>query len=216
MAWTAPRTWVSSEVVTASHMNTHIRDNFLETAAATAAAANDLVIADGANSMGTRLALGGNQRWLFSDGSNLSYQYHSLLDTTLTDDAATTFDTYQQWGTEQVRSTTPAGESVRVHATLSGYASVDGAGAAQDYDFRSRIRISLDDGSTWDNGQGNVHQAVDTPGYEKTNVGNQHFHSGAVTTAVVVQAQLYESDTGNTVGDTDFLNGLLVVNIMPD
>lgn len=31
MAWTAPRTWVTSEVVTASVMNTHVRDNFLET-----------------------------------------------------------------------------------------------------------------------------------------------------------------------------------------
>ncbi|MGH2663694.1 MAG: hypothetical protein ACRDH8_13010 [Actinomycetota bacterium] len=27
MAWTAPRTWVTSEVVTASVMNTHVRDN---------------------------------------------------------------------------------------------------------------------------------------------------------------------------------------------
>jgi hypothetical protein len=28
-AWTTPRTWVASEVVTASIMNTHIRDNEL-------------------------------------------------------------------------------------------------------------------------------------------------------------------------------------------
>ena len=28
MAWTAPRTWVVNEVVTASIMNTHVRDNF--------------------------------------------------------------------------------------------------------------------------------------------------------------------------------------------
>jgi len=27
MAWTAPRTWVASEVVTAALMNTHVRDN---------------------------------------------------------------------------------------------------------------------------------------------------------------------------------------------
>jgi len=27
MAWTAPRTWVTSEVVTAAVMNTHVRDN---------------------------------------------------------------------------------------------------------------------------------------------------------------------------------------------
>lgn len=29
MAWTAPRTWVSGEVVTAALMNTHLRDNLL-------------------------------------------------------------------------------------------------------------------------------------------------------------------------------------------
>lgn len=28
MAWTAPRTWLTGEVVTATLMNTHIRDNF--------------------------------------------------------------------------------------------------------------------------------------------------------------------------------------------
>jgi hypothetical protein len=29
MAWTAPRTWVTSEMVTAALMNTHVRDNLL-------------------------------------------------------------------------------------------------------------------------------------------------------------------------------------------
>ena len=29
MAWTAPRTWVASEVVTAAQLNAHIRDNLL-------------------------------------------------------------------------------------------------------------------------------------------------------------------------------------------
>ena len=29
MAWTAPRTWVAAEVVTAAIMNTHVRDNLL-------------------------------------------------------------------------------------------------------------------------------------------------------------------------------------------
>jgi hypothetical protein len=31
MAWTAPRTWVTGEVVTASQMNTHLRDNLNST-----------------------------------------------------------------------------------------------------------------------------------------------------------------------------------------
>jgi hypothetical protein len=29
MAWTAPRTWVAGEIVTAAYMNTHVRDNLL-------------------------------------------------------------------------------------------------------------------------------------------------------------------------------------------
>jgi hypothetical protein len=37
VAWTAPRTWVASEVVTAAIMNTHIRDNMLSLGAAWAA-----------------------------------------------------------------------------------------------------------------------------------------------------------------------------------
>lgn len=70
MAWTAPRTWVTSETVTAGIMNTHVRDNLLETAAATAAAAGDLVYADAANSMGSRLAHPGTGSYLVSDASN--------------------------------------------------------------------------------------------------------------------------------------------------
>ena len=27
MAWTAPRTWVTNEIVTAAQMNAHVRDN---------------------------------------------------------------------------------------------------------------------------------------------------------------------------------------------
>ena len=30
-AWTAPRTWVTSEVVTATQLNTHVRDNLINT-----------------------------------------------------------------------------------------------------------------------------------------------------------------------------------------
>lgn len=30
MAWTTPRTWVAGEVVTASIMNTHVRDNLID------------------------------------------------------------------------------------------------------------------------------------------------------------------------------------------
>ena len=70
MAWTAPRTWVTSETVTAAMMNTHVRDNFLETSAATAVAAGDLISADGANSMGNRISIAAAPALLASDGSD--------------------------------------------------------------------------------------------------------------------------------------------------
>jgi hypothetical protein len=51
MAWTAPRTWIAGETLTATLLNAHVRDNMLETEAALAtgggyfvgAALNDLV-----------------------------------------------------------------------------------------------------------------------------------------------------------------------------
>ena len=69
MAWTAPRTWVTGETVTAALMNAHIRDNFLETSAATVTTAGDIAFADAANSMGSRLAIGAATTHMVSDGS---------------------------------------------------------------------------------------------------------------------------------------------------
>lgn len=70
MAWTAPRTWVTGETVTAALMNAHVRDNLLETSAATATTAGDIVYADAANSMGSRLGiLSGTGTFLASTGS---------------------------------------------------------------------------------------------------------------------------------------------------
>lgn len=57
MAWTAPRTWVADEIVTAALMNTHLRDNLLETAAAKVTTAGDIFQATGANA-GARLPIG--------------------------------------------------------------------------------------------------------------------------------------------------------------
>lgn len=51
MAWTAPRTWVATEVVTASIMNTHVRDNLLETGPAKVTAAGQSLFSTGANAL---------------------------------------------------------------------------------------------------------------------------------------------------------------------
>lgn len=57
MAWTAPRTWVAAETVTAAMLNAHVRDNLLMTAPSLVSAAGDLVRATGPNAL-SRLALG--------------------------------------------------------------------------------------------------------------------------------------------------------------
>ena len=69
MAWTAPRTWVTGEHVTAALMNSAIRDNFLETSAATVTTAGDIAFADAANSMGSRVGIGAANTHLVSTGS---------------------------------------------------------------------------------------------------------------------------------------------------
>jgi len=62
-SWTVPRTWVTSEVVTAALMNTHVRDNLVETAPSIVTTAEDIIVADGNNSL-VRLAKGADNEYL--------------------------------------------------------------------------------------------------------------------------------------------------------
>ena len=89
MAWTAPRTWVTGETVTAALMNAHIRDNFLETSAATVTTAGDIAFADAANSMGSRVGIGAANSHLVSDGSSPVWRTIA----TDVDTGSNTFDT---------------------------------------------------------------------------------------------------------------------------
>lgn len=68
MAWTAPRTWVTGEVVTAALLNAHLRDNLLETPTAKVTTAGDIVYATGANAM-ARLAAGTTSQFLIGGAS---------------------------------------------------------------------------------------------------------------------------------------------------
>lgn len=58
MAWTTPRTYTTGELVTAAILNTHVRDNLLETAPAKVTTAGDIIVATGANEI-KRLGIGG-------------------------------------------------------------------------------------------------------------------------------------------------------------
>lgn len=57
MSWTAPRTYTTGELITATIGNTHWRDNFLETLAAKVTTAGDIGYATAANAL-TRLGIG--------------------------------------------------------------------------------------------------------------------------------------------------------------
>jgi hypothetical protein len=63
VAWTAPRTWVTGETVTAALLNTHLRDNLLETGPAKVTTAGDLIYGSAANAL-ARLAASTNGRIL--------------------------------------------------------------------------------------------------------------------------------------------------------
>ena len=49
MAWTAPTTWTTGQIVTAALMNTHVRDNLNVTAPAVMTTQGDIIYASGAN-----------------------------------------------------------------------------------------------------------------------------------------------------------------------
>lgn len=72
-SWTAPRTWVTSELVTAALMNTHVRDNLIVLRAGGLAlssqAANDLVYASSTTQL-ARIAAAANST-LVTNGSNV-------------------------------------------------------------------------------------------------------------------------------------------------
>ena len=66
MAWTSPRTYTTGETITKSILDTHVRDNFNETAPAKVTTKGDTVFATAANTL-TRLAVGADGDVLVSD-----------------------------------------------------------------------------------------------------------------------------------------------------
>lgn len=70
-SWTAPRTWVYDETVTASIMNSAVRDNFLETAPAKAAAKGDFFAATAANAIAA-ISVPSNYGVAFADSAEAS------------------------------------------------------------------------------------------------------------------------------------------------
>ena len=72
MAWTAPRDWAASELVTAALLNTHLRDNLKVTGVATVSAAGDITYATAANAL-ARLAGGTTGQVLSTTGTAIQW-----------------------------------------------------------------------------------------------------------------------------------------------
>ena len=68
MTWTAPRTWVLSEVITNAVLNLHIRDNSRELGPFKVSAKGDLLVGSANTSIGT-VAVGTNNQVLAPDSA---------------------------------------------------------------------------------------------------------------------------------------------------
>jgi hypothetical protein len=207
-------------ILTAAQLNTHLRDNMLETAVAKVTTAGDLTYATGANTL-TRLALGSNQTFLNSTGSVPRWSYMSILNASPADKTSVGgLGAYEDWGTQTVRSTAPAGLPIRIWAMCNGYVTGVPATANDELDGRLRVSISINDGSTWDDGPGVLYSVQDALGHQRACIAAQHFVSGTVTTAVVAKAQVWANATADNpnqgVSDLNWTNGRIIALVMPD
>lgn len=79
MAWTAPRTWVVGEILTASALNTHLRDNLLETAVAKVTTAGDIVQATAANALARLGMSGAGGKFLRANAGATALEYAAVV-----------------------------------------------------------------------------------------------------------------------------------------
>jgi hypothetical protein len=141
MAWSAPRTYVTGETITAAILNADHRDNLLETSAATATTAGDLVYADAANSMGSRLGIGAVPAILSTTGSAPVWRTvaQSLGDASYGSGPSSTsytdFDEVTSWNGTNVTVTVTTGTRAMVWWGCR-FASNTSAGAQMDISFR--------------------------------------------------------------------------------
>jgi len=79
MAWTAPRTWVAGEVVTAALVNTHLRDNLLDLADGTWGREVVTVIKSAGETVTNSSTIQSDDHLLFSAAANAKYLVDVVL-----------------------------------------------------------------------------------------------------------------------------------------
>ena len=169
MAWTAPRTWVTGETVTAALMNAQVRDNLLETSAATVTTAGDLAYADAANSMGNRLALGADHSLLVTDGTDPFWRLPLTdVDTGTATDTTTSYTTLSTWtgfsADIQVTATTGTAALVLFKAKLSN--STLGAVTQMSYAVATATTIAAADTHSIGYESGAANDGADWGGFD--------------------------------------------------
>lgn len=148
MSWSWPPAWPIGHLVLASELNTYLRDNLLETGAATVTTAGDLFVGAGANDL-KRLAVGSADQILAmaagaAGWAAVAEQDITDDDTTLTNLTATT--SYAQWGSEEAAVADP-GTQVTLIGFLCGQADLQSSSGLRNGFVK--IEYSTDGGSTW-------------------------------------------------------------------
>ena len=172
MTWNAPATATTGQTVTAAFWNAQIRDNFLETSAATVTTAGDLAFADAANSMGSRLAIGAATTHLVSDGSAPVWRTSATdVDTGSGTDTTTNYVTLGTGGgnwnftTEiEVTVTTGTGALVLFKGTLSN--SSAGASTRLSYSVSGATTVAANDAHANEYESGAANDLADFGGFD--------------------------------------------------
>ena len=145
MAWSAPKTFTAGAVLTAAELNQHLRDNMLETGAASVTTAGDLAYADAANSLGSRLGIGSVGSLLVSDGSAPLWRTPTQAKTNVAESTAST--SYVDLATvgPQVSVTTGTAALVLITCAMSNDTAGNSAFMAVDVSGASTVAATDND-----------------------------------------------------------------------
>lgn len=130
-----------------------------------------------------------------------------IASTTLTDKTGVSgLSSFEQWGTEEAavaQASAPA--SAKVLAVLTGSCRNLGTGTKGG---EVKVQISLDGGSTWNDGTATYIEIHEGTGDVAYGVSAQHTHSGTVTGEIQARVLLQHF---TTTTDPDWLRGTLAI-----
>lgn len=145
MVWSANRTWITAELVSASIMNTFVRDQLEETAPAKATASSGFIVTDGANSVVQRTP---GQAASLGSANLTSTSYTTLAPTPAVNTIQTGTKAIVGWSAGMSNST--AGASTYLSFLISGATTASAAdsiavvyesGAANDFAQMANVQL---------------------------------------------------------------------------